>query len=163
MAQSRSTAQHHRPAHLPRIPDSSKSRSLGTKMGPSDSHEHSLRPRPAIQRDAPDRPGHEQKDTFHAVERVAHAGFISRAEQTPAVHEVEVGRKGRRRAAVLLTLIHFGSRWKTPTGSQDRSPDPGREVRRYVPIATPGSLGGRPRRRRFASSGPRRNPACPIP
>jgi DNA-binding HxlR family transcriptional regulator len=50
-------------------------------------------------------------------------GFISRAQQTRAYTKWQLAQKGADVLPVLLTLIHFGSKWNKPTDPSNERPD----------------------------------------
>jgi DNA-binding HxlR family transcriptional regulator len=50
-------------------------------------------------------------------------GFIHRAEQTRTQTTWALTQKGADVLPVLLTLIHFGSKWRSPTGAAGDSTD----------------------------------------
>ncbi|MCI4321135.1 MAG: helix-turn-helix transcriptional regulator [Thermoplasmata archaeon] len=53
---------------------------------------------------------------LHELER---DGFIHRAERSPGFTKWELTQKGADVLPVLLTLIHFGSRWRSPNKASD--------------------------------------------
>jgi DNA-binding HxlR family transcriptional regulator len=51
-------------------------------------------------------------------------GFIVRAEQTRGFTKWQLAPKGADVLPVLLTLIHFGSKWRSPAGAASGEPRP---------------------------------------
>jgi DNA-binding HxlR family transcriptional regulator len=73
-------------------------------------------------------PGMSRRILAMRLNELERNGFISRAAQEPGYTKWQLTQKGADVLPVLLTLIHFGSKWNASTGtSADLPPALGRE------------------------------------
>lgn len=67
-------------------------------------------------------PGMSKRILAMRLNELEHNGFILRAEQTRQYTRWHLTRKGADVLPMLLTLIHFGSKWNARTGSPPEEP-----------------------------------------